>query len=85
MSDQARSNDDRPLSLQLDVHLDRQPISGRLRTSGGAEERFVGWLGFVDALTRLHELQASADPATDESSPRGLVPKNERSQSNDPQ
>jgi hypothetical protein len=36
-------------------------------------------------LTRLHELQASADPATDESSPRGLVPKNERSQSNDPQ
>jgi hypothetical protein len=43
------------LSVQLDVHLDRQPVQGRLRTPRGAEEPFVGWLGFVDALGRLRE------------------------------
>ena len=46
---------DRVLSVQLDVHLDRQPISGWLRAKHGAHEHFVGWLGFVDALERLHE------------------------------
>jgi hypothetical protein len=44
------------LRLQLELHLDREPISGRLRTRSGAEERFVGWLGFVDALSRLQQL-----------------------------
>jgi hypothetical protein len=44
------------LRLQLELHLDREPISGRLRTRSGAEERFVGWLGFVDALGRLQQL-----------------------------
>jgi len=39
------------------VQLDREPIGGRLRTERGAEERFVGWLGFVDALKRLQEIE----------------------------
>jgi hypothetical protein len=39
------------------VCLDRQPVSGRLRTERGADEQFVGWLGFVDALKRLQELE----------------------------
>ena len=42
------------LRLQLDVRLDRAPISGALRTEEGAEEQFVGWLEFVGALDRLH-------------------------------
>jgi hypothetical protein len=51
------------LRLQLDLHLDREPISGRLRTRRGAEERFVGWLGFVDALRRLQQQdEGAADP-----------------------
>jgi hypothetical protein len=41
--------------MQLDLRLDRQPITGRLRTEWGADERFVGWLGFVEALKRLQE------------------------------
>jgi hypothetical protein len=45
------------LSVHLDVYLDRQPISGRVRTASGVDERFVGWLGFVDALQRLHRLE----------------------------
>lgn len=45
------------LSLQLDVDLDRRPVRGRLRSTSGAEEPFEGWLGFVDALQRLHELE----------------------------
>jgi hypothetical protein len=49
------------LSVELDVLLDRQPVQGRLRTPTGAEEPFVGWLGFVDALRRVHEGQ-NTDP-----------------------
>jgi hypothetical protein len=65
MDDHAGSNEERALSAQLDLDLDRQPISGRLRTAWGADEEFVGWLGFVDALKRLREGQApsSEDPA----------------------
>jgi hypothetical protein len=55
MDDQARTDADRALHVQLDVYLDRRPISGRLRSERGADERFVGWLGFVEALKRLHE------------------------------
>jgi hypothetical protein len=53
--------DEGTLRLQLDVCLDRNPISGALRTEQGAEERFVGWLEFVGALDRLHRLQTESD------------------------
>ena len=43
------------LCVQLELNLNCVPISGRLRTGRGAEERFVGWLGFIDALKRLQE------------------------------
>jgi hypothetical protein len=55
MDDEAAADDDGVLSVQLDVYLDRQPVRGCFRTSSGAEEPFVGWLGFVEALGRLHE------------------------------
>jgi hypothetical protein len=55
MDDRDPRDEDRPLHVRLDVHLDRQPVCGRLRGEGGADERFVGWLGFVEALKRLHE------------------------------
>jgi hypothetical protein len=59
-------HDDRTLRLRLDVQLDRQPITGRLRTDGGAEETFVGWLGFADALRRLHERAAATPDRSDD-------------------
>jgi hypothetical protein len=52
MDDHDRDHD-RRLSVQLDVHLARRPVTGRLRSTQGADERFVGWLGFVDALKRM--------------------------------
>jgi hypothetical protein len=55
MKDEAAADEEHVLSVQLDVHLDRQPVQGRLRTRTGAEEAFVGWLGFVEALGRVHE------------------------------
>jgi hypothetical protein len=57
-------DEERTLRLRLEVQLDRQPIGGRLRTDSGTEETFVGWLGFVDALRRLHDLQS---PEADDS------------------
>jgi hypothetical protein len=60
--DDRTGSDEHTLSLRLELHLDREPISGRLRTDAGAEERFVGWLGFVDALKRLHELEVDREP-----------------------
>jgi hypothetical protein len=66
VDDQAGTPADRPLSVRLDLYLDRQPISGRLRTEWGADEEFVGWLGFVEALERLLERrQRLADPRAD--------------------
>lgn len=50
-----RAHEDRVLRAELALQLGREPISGRLRPEPGAEEPFVGWLGFVDALTRLNE------------------------------
>jgi len=32
--------EDRTLRLQLELQLDRQPISGRIRTVSGAEKQF---------------------------------------------
>jgi hypothetical protein len=61
MDDQARSGEEHTLSVRLDLHLAGQRVSGRLRTDGGAEERFVGWLGFVDALKRLHQLEVDRE------------------------
>jgi hypothetical protein len=55
MDDETGADQDYPLRVQLDLDLDRQPISGRLHTHWGADERFDGWLGFVDALKRLQE------------------------------
>ena len=55
MDDETSADQDYPLRVQLDLDLDRQPISGRLRTRWGADNRFEGWLGFVDALKRLQE------------------------------
>lgn len=64
MDDQPVFEEANVLRLQLELHLDREPISGRLRTRWGAEERFVGWLGFVDALRRLQQQdEGAADPA----------------------
>jgi hypothetical protein len=71
--------DDRPASeeanvlrLQLELNLGREPISGRLRTRQGAEEPFVGWLGFVDALRRLqHQDEGGADPTREPPDPVG--------------
>jgi hypothetical protein len=60
MDEQIRTDEDRVLSVRLDVCLDRQPISGRLRTERGLDEQFVGWLGFVDALKRLHQLDGQS-------------------------
>jgi hypothetical protein len=58
MDEPAHDDDEVALSVQLDVHLDRQPITGRLRTALGAEERFVGWLGFVEALKTVAAMPA---------------------------
>jgi hypothetical protein len=66
MDDQARTDADRALHVQLDVYLDRQPISGRLRTERGTDERFVGWLGFVEALKRLQLREPSTDRPEEE-------------------
>jgi hypothetical protein len=64
MDDEAGADEEGVLRVQLELNLNREPISGRLRTRRGADERFVGWLGFIDALTRLQEPgEASADPA----------------------
>jgi hypothetical protein len=50
-----RTGEERVLRVQLELHLDSQPVTGLLRSERGADEAFVGWLGFVDALKRLHE------------------------------
>ncbi len=53
MDDHPRADASRTLHLQLELDVDRRPISGVLRTTDGAEERFVGWLGFLGSLANL--------------------------------
>jgi hypothetical protein len=60
MDDQPHNGEAGFLSVQLEVHLDAQPVHGSLVTESGARQPFVGWLGFIGALTRLHEEQAKA-------------------------
>jgi hypothetical protein len=43
------------LKMQLELRIECEPISGRLRAEGGVDEEFVGWIGFLDALRRLHD------------------------------
>jgi hypothetical protein len=50
-----RDDYEAPLTLQLELQLAREPISGRLCGERGDDEEFVGWLGFVEALRRLSE------------------------------
>jgi hypothetical protein len=57
---QARDDERPALRLRLELDLDRQPIVGYLRTESGEDERFEGWLGFVEALERLHPRGGSA-------------------------
>jgi hypothetical protein len=67
MSDDEPPEPGRTLSVRLDVQLDAQPITGRLRTDGGEDEQFVGWLGFIDTLRRLSGPPDSGAPAPDPS------------------
>ncbi len=63
MDDRAGAGEEGVIRVQLELHLRRQPISGLLRSERGSEQRFVGWLGFIDALTRLQEQgETGADP-----------------------
>jgi len=55
MDDEDGADEEVVLRVQLELRLDRQPISGRLSTTQGADEQFVGWIGFIEALTRLQE------------------------------
>jgi len=67
MFDDERPEPGRTLSVRLDVQLDAQPITGRLRTDGGEDEPFVGWLGFIDTLRRLSGYPDGSEPAPDPS------------------
>jgi hypothetical protein len=68
MDDNDRTGEDRALHVQLELHLDRQPVTGRLRPERGAAEPFVGWLGFVETLKRLNDAataeERSGEPRT---------------------
>jgi hypothetical protein len=53
MNEPAIDNDSATLSMRPEQNLARQPITARLRTHRGEDERFEDWLGFVGALARL--------------------------------
>ena len=77
MADQPDAVEGHTLRLELELQLERQPISGCLRTPSGAEEQFEGWLGFADALRRLHDLAATpawVDPGDGRAPDAGVVP-----------
>lgn len=80
MDDYASMNGDGVLHVRLDLRLDIQPITGTLRTEQGAEEPFVGWLGFAGALERLCQSPGpSADLDETKRGARGAPPRTERS------
>jgi hypothetical protein len=54
------TNEERALRVHLEVCLDDEPVTGRLRPERGADEGFVGWLAFLDALKRLRAAQDSS-------------------------
>jgi hypothetical protein len=62
MDDEAIAGKSHRLTVQLELELGREPVTGRLRTEDGVEEPFVGWLGFVDALKRLREAEPARRP-----------------------
>jgi hypothetical protein len=62
MDQNDRTGKDRALRVQLEVHLDRQPVTGRLRAEQGADEPFTGWLGFVETLKRLQDAADREEP-----------------------
>jgi hypothetical protein len=70
MSHTHRTDEDRALRAQLELHLHRQPITGRLRSDQGAEEPFVGWLGFVEALKRLNDATTAREEESPAAGPR---------------
>ena len=79
MNDYAGVNEDGLLHVRLDLRLDLQPITGTVRTEQGAEEPFVGWLGFAGALERLRESpRPSADLDEPSESPVVRHPRTER-------
>jgi hypothetical protein len=57
VGDISSPHEDDMIRVQLDVHLDRQPVQGLLRTEAGSETGFVGWLDFVGALARLCDVE----------------------------
>jgi hypothetical protein len=65
----SEASPDRALDVELRLHLDRQPLSGRLRSKHGVEETFVGWLGFVEALRTLQDLGDSPPSRSSSRSP----------------
>jgi len=57
------------LRAWLEVDLDVEPIHGLLRPERGAEQLFEGWIGFAEALRRLHGAadQPMGEPPCDRS------------------
>lgn len=68
MDDAATEGRKLELTVQLQLELGREPVRGLLRIEDGTEERFVGWLGFVEALKRLRE--ANPAPGSEREEPR---------------
>jgi hypothetical protein len=66
MDDEATVGRNDKLTVQLELELGREPVTGCLRTEDGTVERFVGWLGFVDALKRLREVESPGRPEREE-------------------
>lgn len=51
------------LHVELELELDSEPPRGLVRSRGGAERAFTGWLGFAEALHSLREREATTGEA----------------------